>query len=134
MFERRWTIAEEMKKIIFTLVILILVGCQPKSLLPSLKNGTGEFISCFYDSSSRYKDTVFEVSFNKNSNTSNVFFIKPEKKLSSKVITHTNNRLSLELMNDKGESFLITFYFDTSKFVINSTNYEDSGTCEEKVK
>jgi len=122
------------KKSILILTLFIVIGCQPKSSIPSLKNGTGQFVSCFYDPVSRYKDTVFEVNYDKNTNTSNVVFIKPEKKLSSKVITHTNNRLSLELINDKGEPFLMTFFLDTSKFDINSKNYEDSGTCEEKVK
>jgi len=122
-----------MKMSIILFLILILSGCQSKSSIPSLKNGTGKFVSCFYDPFSEYKDTVFEVSYDKNTNISNVVFIKPEKKLSSKVITQTNNRLLLELKNGKDESFLITFFLDTSTFIINSQNYQDSGTCEEKI-
>jgi hypothetical protein len=136
-FEKWWKITEEvdMNRILVSFfTIFIIIGCSEKSKIPSLKYGENKFISCFFQTKSVYNDVVFDVKFDKKTNSSELVFIKPPQNFDTKVITYTDNRLSLELTSNKDENFLINFYFDTSNFDIKSIKYNDSGSCEEKIK
>jgi hypothetical protein len=115
-------------------LVVALIGCSQSSKIPSLKGGKNTFVSCFFQPTSVYKDVVFDVRFDKKSNSSELIFLKPPQDFKSTVLTYTDSRLALELTSNKDEKFIINFNFDNSTFDIKSKTYNDTGFCEEKVK
>lgn len=89
-------------------------------------------MSCFFKDSSIYKDAIFDVRFDKSSNSTEIVFIKPSKTFVSKFLTITKNRLAIDLVNNQNKHFLLNIQFDPPTFNIKSEDYEDTGVCEEK--
>lgn len=113
--------------------VLFLAACSPKVTLPSLKEGSDKFVNCIFDSSSVYKDVVFELKYDKPKSAVVLIFKKPETEFPARVIAHTENRLSVAFINNRGKEILLNLYSDTGVFTMLDQTVEIKGKCDETI-
>ena len=111
--------------------LCFLSACSPKVALPSLKEGSDKFVNCIFDASSVYKDIVFEFKYDKRKNAAQLVFKKPENEFRTRVIAHTENRLSVAFLNNRGTEVLLNLFYDTGLFTMLDQNVEIKGKCDE---
>jgi hypothetical protein len=131
-FEGGWTDAEEMRFSLF--VFVLLISCGQKVTLPSIKNGSNQFVTCYFDSSPIYKDVVFEVRYDSRNNNTELMIKNPQRSPSSRYLSKTENRLTLTFPNQDKKEVILDVFFLTGSFSMKLNDYEYSGVCEEKIK
>jgi hypothetical protein len=124
--------AEEMRFSLF--VFVLLISCGQKVTLPSIKNGSNQFVTCYFDSSPIYKDVVFEVRYDSRNNNTELMIKNPQRSPSSRYLSKTENRLTLTFPNQDKKEVILDVFFLTGSFSMKLNDYEYSGVCEEKIK
>lgn len=118
-------------RLLLSCTFVSLVSCSPRVSLPSLMNGSGQFVNCIFDASSVYRDIVFEFAYTKQNKETRLVFKRPEKEFKTRFLADTQNRLTIAFINDKSEEVLLNFFYDTGAFSMLNQKIEFQGKCEE---
>ncbi len=120
-------------KRLFLLILLplFLISCGNSSVLPSIRDGNNKIVSCFFSSSSVYKDIVFNVSYDSKNKTPSLVFLNLDTKKYPKLVAETDSRLSIQFHNSSKEQILLSIFHKTGKFEMSSGGSSMHGECEE---
>lgn len=99
--------------------------------LPSIADGNGQWVSCFFRRGSAYQDLTLRFRYKKTNNYSEIKFddLKPQR---SFVETITKNRISTKFYNKNKEWIKLRVSFLDGSFQMTKGNYITSGICEEQ--
>ena len=99
--------------------------------LPSIADGNGQWVSCFFSRGSAYQDLTLRFRYKKNNNYSELKFdsAKPQRVF---IETTTKNRISTKFLNINKEWIKFRVSFSDGSFEMTKGNYINSGICEEE--
>jgi hypothetical protein len=99
--------------------------------LPSIADGNGEWVSCFFNRGSAYQDLTLRFRYKKNNDYSEVKFdnLKPQRVIIESI---TKNRISTKLLNKNKEWVKLRVSFSDGTFQMTKGSYMTNGICEEE--
>lgn len=99
--------------------------------LPSIANGNGQWVSCFFNEGSAYQDLTLRLRYNKIENYSELKFDNGKtQKLFIESITE--NRLFSKFYNSSKSFVKLRISFSDGSFQMTKGNYMTGGICEEE--
>lgn len=99
--------------------------------LPSIADGNGKWVSCFFSRGSAYQDLTLRFRYKKNNNYSEIKFddLKPQRAFIESI---TKNRISTKFFNKDKDWVKLRVSFSDGSFQMTKGSYMTSGICEEE--
>ncbi len=116
-------------KLFIPFISLGLPACS-QSPVPSITDGTGRWVSCFFEQGTPYQDLTVKFKFDKIKNSSEIQ-IDQKDSIYANVDAFTKNRISVSFKNSKGESIKFRISLVDGSFVMLNDSWHGGGYCEE---
>ena len=116
-------------KLLILFISLSLSACS-QNPVPSITDGTGRWVSCFFEQGSAYQDFTVKFKFDKIKNSSQIQ-IDQKDPIYAHVDAFTKNRISASFKNNKGESIKFRISLADGSFVMLNDSWHGGGYCEE---
>lgn len=99
--------------------------------LPSIADGNGQWVSCFFSRGSAYQDLTLRFRYQKTKKYSEIK-LDDNRPQNAFIETITKNRISTKFLNKNKQWIKLRVSFSDGSFEMTNRNYITSGICEEE--